>query len=129
MQAKLEHINFTVPDAKATAQFLQVLFGWKVRWEGKALNDGYTVHVGGDDSYLALYSPKPALKGRAPRYDHEGAMNHIGLVVDDLNGAEKSVVALGYVPHNHGDYEPGRRFYFDGPDGVEYELVEYDRAS
>lgn len=26
-----------------------------VRWSGSAKNDGYTVHVGTDDDYLALY--------------------------------------------------------------------------
>ncbi|MGH1413046.1 MAG: VOC family protein [Pelagimonas sp.] len=126
MSARLEHVNFTVPDAKATASFLVTLFGWSVRWEGKALNDGYTAHVGDDDSYLAVYSPKPALKGQSPRYDHSGAMNHIGIVVDDLDAVETTVKALGYIPHNHADYEPGKRFYFDGPDGVEYEIVSYD---
>lgn len=126
MQAKLEHVNITVPDARATAQFLQTLLGWETRWEGAALNDGYTVHVGDEGSYLALYSPKPALKGQAPRYDHSGSLNHIGIVVDDLKAVEDKVAALGYIPHSHADYEPGQRFYFDGPDGVEYEMVSYD---
>ncbi len=126
MLAKLEHVNFTVPDAKATAQFLHTLLGWETRWEGAALNDGYTAHVGNGDTYLALYSPKPALEGQSPPYTHSGAMNHIGIVVDDLDAVEETVKALGYVPHNHADYEPGKRFYFDGPDGVEYEMVSYD---
>ncbi|MBO9466047.1 VOC family protein [Tropicibacter sp. R15_0] len=125
MQAKLEHVNFTVPDPKATALFLETLLGWKTRWEGAAKDDGYTVHVGGDETYLALYAPKGDLAGRAQRYALEGAMNHIGIVVQDLDAVEEKVAALGYVPHNHGDYEPGRRFYFDGPDGIEYEMVSY----
>jgi hypothetical protein len=35
------------------------------------------------------------------------------------------VKAAGYTPFNHGDYEPGRRFYFDGPDNIEIEVVSY----
>ena len=35
------------------------------------------------------------------------------------------MVADGLTPFSHGDYEPGRRFYFLDPDGVEYEVVSY----
>jgi len=42
-----------------------------------------------------------------------------------LEAVEARVKAEGFVPHNHADYEPGRRFYFDGPDGIEYEVVSY----
>ena len=38
------------------------------------------------------------------------------------------MVAAGLVPFNHGDYEPGRRFYFMDPDGIEYEIVSYRPA-
>ena len=33
--------------------------------------------------------------------------------------------AMGYEPHSHADYEPGRRFYFDDEDGIEFEVVSY----
>ena len=48
-----------------------------------------------------------------------------GVTVDDLGAAERRVTQAGYKITLHGDYEPGRRFYFDGPDGVEYEVVSY----
>lgn len=35
------------------------------------------------------------------------------------------MVAAGFTPFNHGDYEPGRRFYFLDGDGIEYEIVSY----
>ena len=47
------------------------------------------------------------------------------MVVDDLRGTEAKVKAAGYTPHNHANYEPGERFYFDGPDGIEFEVVSY----
>ena len=31
----------------------------------------------------------------------------------------------GLTPFSHGDYEPGRRFYFFDPDGIEYEVISY----
>ncbi|SFM24617.1 VOC family protein [Shimia aestuarii] len=123
---KLEHVNICVPDAKSHAAVLMDLFGWKVRWEGPAKDDGYTVHVGDDESYLALYTPAWALKPEAQRYHHQAGLNHVGVVVEDLDTVEARVKAAGYMPHSHADYEPGRRFYFDGPDDVEYEVVSYD---
>ena len=126
MMAQLEHINLTVRNAEQTAQVLVDLFGWHVRWQGPAKDDGFTVHVGTDGTYLALYTPAWDLNPEARRYHHDASMNHIGVVVDDLDAIEKKVVAAGYAPHSHDDYEPGVRFYFDGPDGVEYEVVQYD---
>ena len=122
---RLEHVNVTVPNARATAAILCEIFGWKVRWEGAAIDDGYSVHVGTEDSYLAVYSPARDLIGQASRYDRVGALNHIGIVVPDLAVTEARVKAAGYTPYSHANYEPGERFYFDGPDGVEYEVVSY----
>lgn len=126
MAAKLEHANITVSDPDAFAAFLGDVFDWHVRWEGEGMGGaGRTVHVGSDDAYLALYSEKGALA--APRsYEMPGGLNHIGIVVDDLDASEARVKAAGFAPGKHGDYEPGRRFYFDGPDGIEIEVVAYD---
>ena len=123
--ARIEHVNITVSDPAATAAVLERLFGWAIRWQGSAMDQGYTIHVGTDDSYLALYRPGRSPEGDAVRYTRRGALNHIGLVVEDLDAAEAKVRAAGYTPHSHADYEPGRRFYFDGDDGVEYEVVSY----
>ena len=35
-RAILEHINMTVTDPDKTAQMLSELFGWRVRWSGRA---------------------------------------------------------------------------------------------
>lgn len=123
--AIFEHINITVPDAPATADALVALFGWHIRWQGAAINGGFTVHVGDAERYLALYTPKAAPNSAEPRYSYNSGLNHIGVVVPDLKAAEARVVASGFTPHSHYDYEPGERFYFDGPDGVEFEVVCY----
>lgn len=47
------------------------------------------------------------------------------MTVEDLDAVEAKVIAAGYEPHNHGDYEPGRRFYFHDENGLEYEVVSY----
>lgn len=125
----LEHVNVTVSDAKQTAAMLQNLFDWKVRWEGPSMDgDGYTVHVGTDDGYLAVYSWDRTVDVPIARHTQRGGMNHIGVVVDDLQVAESRVIAAGYRPHAHYDYEPGKRFYFADNDGIEYEVVSYAAA-
>ena len=130
--AQLEHVNITVSDPKKTAQMLIDLFGWQIRWEGPAMaGAGYTVHVGTSDSYVAVYSgakPDQIVPKRDASYMTRGGLNHIGVVVDDLDAVEAKVIAMGLTPQNHADYEPGRRFYFDDPDGVEIEVISYPPA-
>ena len=127
--AHLEHVNLTVSDPKAMAAMLGDLFGWQVRWEGGAIHGGYSIHVGGVDDYVALYSgpggPEAQIEGH-DNYRQRGGLNHIGIVVDDLDAVEKKVIDKGYQTHSHADYEPGRRFYFHAEDGVEIEVITYD---
>lgn len=125
--ATLEHVNFTVPDPKTTAQWLCKLFDWEIRWSGDAIHGGHTVHVGTKDNYLALYTG-PRGKPQAQKhtsYNQIGGFNHVGITVRDLDAVEAKVKSLGFEPHSHADYEPGRRFYFHDNDGVEYEIVSY----
>ncbi len=121
----LEHANFSVSDPQKTADFLCTLFDWRIRWSGDAIHGGHTVHVGGQDSYLAIYAQAEMRKAAPNDYRTVGAMNHIGVVVDDLDAVEARVVAAGFRTTNHGDYEPGRRFYFHDHDGIEFEVVSY----
>jgi catechol 2,3-dioxygenase-like lactoylglutathione lyase family enzyme len=123
--AILEHVNVTVSDPERTANQLCELFGWHIRWQGASLMGGRTVHVGKDDSYLALYTPTKAVSRNGSSYIVRGGLNHIGVVVDDLVETEQRVLAAGFKTHNHGDYEPGRRFYFNDHDDIEFEVVHY----
>ena len=124
MQARLEHVNITVGDADRSAALIEALFGWKVRWAGPSLNGGRTVHVGTNGKYLALYSA-PDGDGAPLGWAKGVPLNHVALEVDDLDAVERRVAAAGLTPFAHGDYEPGRRFYFFDPDGIEFEVVSY----
>ena len=124
---RIEHVNVTVSDPDRAARVMESVFGWKKRWDGPSMNGGRTIHIGSDDHYVALYTardrsygPDDFAKGRP--------LNHIGVLVDDLDDTEARVVAAGLTPFSHGDYEPGRRFYFLDPDGIEYEVVSYSQA-
>ena len=125
--ATLEHVNITVPDPKATAQWLCTLFDWEIRWSGDAIHGGHTVHVGNDQSYLALYTGPQGTPQAAKHtsYNQIGGFNHVGITVEDLDAVEDRVKSHGFEPHSHADYEPGKRFYFHDNDGVEYEIVSY----
>jgi catechol 2,3-dioxygenase-like lactoylglutathione lyase family enzyme len=98
------------------------LCGWHERWRGPSQNGGWTIHVGSERDYLAVHTTGTPL---AQRYVKGAPLNHVGLVVDDLEAAEQVVIAAGLEPFNHMDYEPRRRFYFFDWDGIEFELVNY----
>ena len=125
-QAKLEHVNITVSDPKVTAAWIERVFGWSIRWEGPGMETGYTVHVGEDDTYLALFSYDNPQSAKTESYVTTGGLNHWAVVVDDLATIEDRVKAEGFVAGKHQDYEPGRRFYFHDGDGIEVEVVQYD---
>ena len=121
VKGRIEHVNLTVSDIARSAAFFEKLLGWHERWRGAAMNGGETIHVGEEITYLALYTD---------RQEHAGQkkgrpLNHVGLLVDDLDEAERIVVAEGLEPWGHDDYDPGRRFYFFDWDGIEFELVSY----
>lgn len=126
MPAQLEHANYTVSDPAATARWMQELFGWHIRWEGDAIAGGHTKHVGTDTHYVALYTPGTATSPKHDSYHATGGLNHIAVTVDDLDATERAIKKHGFETSNHGDYEPGRRFYFHDDDGIEYEVVQYD---
>jgi catechol 2,3-dioxygenase-like lactoylglutathione lyase family enzyme len=121
----LEHVNLTVNDVDRSADFYSKVFGFHRRWEGAGGLGGRTVHVGTDTTYLALWQPTRAPEGGFD-FDRRGnGFNHIGIVVDDLDEVESRLHDLGVETFNHGDYEPGRRFYFEDPDEIEVEVVSY----
>jgi catechol 2,3-dioxygenase-like lactoylglutathione lyase family enzyme len=120
--AFIEHVNLTVSDARRSAQLMIDLFGWRIRWQGPARDGGSVIHVGDDRSYIAFFSEAAGYPGPWPKGE---PLNHVALVVDDLDAIERRVIAAGLTPFSHADYEPGRRFYFFDFDGIEFEMVSY----
>lgn len=120
----IEHVNVTVSDPERSAALMAAIFGWRERWRGPARDGGTTIHVGSDSAYVALYTG-PGGEHAALRYPKGEPLNHVGIQVDDLDAIEAEVIAAGLVPFAHADYDPGRRFYFLDPDGIEYEVVSY----
>ena len=125
-QAQLEHVNYSTPDPIKTAQLLVDLFDWKIRWQGTAMETGFSVHVGNEAQYIALYCPAEPLTALRDPHSVKGGLNHIGICVSDIDETEAKVKMMGFTPYSHGDYEPGRRFYFTDGAGTEFEIVSYD---
>ena len=121
---RIEHVNITVADPARTSALMEALFDWHVRWSGPSQNGGHTIHVGSDDHYIALYTGR-GVAYTADDFTKGQPLNHIGVEVDDLDALEAKVVTAGLKPFGHDDYDPGRRFYFLDPDGIEYEVVSY----
>ena len=119
---QIEHANLTVTDPQRSAALFEKLCGWHERWRGPAMNGGETIHVGSETSYLSLYTNPQASGG----YRKGAPLNHVGLVVDDLDAAEQVVIEAGLEPFSQGRYEPGpRTVYFFDWDGIEFEVVSY----
>ena len=123
--SRVEHANITVSNAARSAAVLGQIFQWSIRWEGPAMLGGYTIHLGSNDSYIALYQRRDHWVDIDYLWEKGLPLNHTGVVVDDITDVESRVVAAGLLPFNHGDYAPGKRFYFLDPDGIEFEVISY----
>ncbi len=125
---RLEHANVTVTDPRATARWLCDVFGWDIRWEGAGMQTGYTVHVGSDESYVALFTFDSPNAPRPASYRTTGMLNHLAVFTDeDIGAVETRVRDAGFEPINHADYAPGRRFYFLDGDGIEWEVASHQQ--
>ena len=121
---RLEHANITVSDSRETAAWLVDVFNWHVRWQGAAMQTGYTVHVGTEDSYVALFSFGESERSALESYRTIGMLNHLAVFTqEDIGAVERRVESAGFKPTNHADYAPGRRFYFHNGDGIEWEVA------
>ena len=108
-------------------QFYCSLFDDQVRWRGQLADGRPAAHVGDGRNYIALFQ---GLKPSPNENNYRAAgFNHFGFVVDSLDSTMGRLRELGVTPGPVQDYEPGRRSYFFDPNGVEIELVEYDRVS
>ena len=120
---QLEHINITVSDNEAFAKTLTDLFGWQEKWRGRGM-EGHSILIGSDSTYVALYTPDYELSETVPMYKHKAALNHIGIITDDLDKARDTVVENGFTIHTEVELAPTKRLYFF-LQGVEIEVAEY----
>jgi hypothetical protein len=130
---RLEHLNVTLTDLDRATRALQAIVpSWSVRgagtWEDGQGGLHAWRHVGDDFQYLSLYETPP---GRAlAASGGRSALNHLGLVVDDLDAALARLRALGIALDHVGGGTTHRRsaYVVIEPERLQIELVAYDSA-
>lgn len=126
---KIEHLNITVPDIDEALAFLSIVApDFQVRKDVKSPDRHRWAHVGNEQSYFALQEPH--LDSITPNsvqktYKNCG-VNHIGLVVENLESIEANLIEQGYCRGIFALEETYRkRAYFFDKAGFEWELTEF----
>ena len=127
MKIRLEHANLLVRDVDGMLRFLQTAFpAFRVRREGKGSLGQRWLHVGTDDTYIALNEATEAPADSWVPYCGKPGLNHLGYEVDDVEALRRRLAEAGYrdstVPNQH---PHRRRVYFYDCEGNDWELVEY----
>ena len=125
MFCRLEHANITVKSIDEGVRFLTAAFpdfqprggheGEQKRW----------LHVGTDETYIALEEMTETTVSNRKPYRDVG-INHVGFVVDDLDGLISRLENAGYKTGDLAeeiDYR--KRTYVFDDNGVEWEFVQY----
>ena len=126
MAIRLEHANLTVRDIEGMIRFLQTAFPeFRVRGEG-ICNDCRWVHVGTDETYLALNQAYAEPEKRWTPYRGLPGVNHLAYEVQDVEALCKRMKAAGYRDSTPPNKHPHRkRRYFYDAEGNDWEFVEY----
>jgi len=125
--ARLEHANLAVRDVDAAIRFVQTAFPeFRVRREGKGWTGARWVHIGTDETYLALNEARSEPAEPWVPYAGKPGLNHLGYEVADVDALRSRMVRAGYpdstVPNDH----PARkRVYFHDAEGNDWEFVQY----
>ncbi len=120
----LEHANITVNDLQEAIKFFQTAFPhFKIRGGGN--NEREWVHIGDDNTYIALNQAKQNDLGVSKNYDSVG-INHLGFVVANVEEIANNLLSRGYKRDFPKQVERFRiRDYFADKDGNQYEFVQY----
>lgn len=121
----LEHANITVNDIDELLAFLQLaLPEYKIRGGGEH-NGRKWVHIGTEETYLALNEATVDNDGSDNRYTKNG-LNHLGFVVEDVESVAQRLEEKGYKRSYPKTVQKFRiRDYFYDKAGNEYEFVQY----
>jgi catechol 2,3-dioxygenase-like lactoylglutathione lyase family enzyme len=127
MTARLEHANLTVRDIDAVVGFIVTAFPeFRLRHDGIGADGNRWVHVGTDDTYLALSLAARDTAPQAPPYQGHAGLNHLAYEVDDVDAVRARLRAAGFLESGLADAHPHRRrVYFYDPDGNDWEFVQY----
>ena len=127
MPCRLEHANICVRDIEPMIRFLKTAFPeFQVRGEGTSRDGSRWVHVGTDDTYIALGLATADSGRQWVPYRGEPGVNHLAYEVDDADSLRARLNAAGYQESTPPNAHPHRRrVYFYDPEGNDWEFVQY----
>jgi catechol 2,3-dioxygenase-like lactoylglutathione lyase family enzyme len=99
---------------------------FRVRGEGNSRDGTRWIHLGTDDTYIALGEAKADSKRHWMPYVGEPGVNHLAYEVDDVESLRVRLKAAGYRESTPPNAHPHRkRVYFYDPEGNDWEFVQY----
>ncbi|HEV3137516.1 MAG TPA: VOC family protein [Pirellulales bacterium] len=133
MAIRMEHANICARDIEGMIRFLRTAFpDFRMRGEGRSEDGLRWVHVGTDETYIALNDASAEPDEPWVPYVGRPGVNHLGFEIDDVASMRDRLKSAGYresTPPNSHPYR--KRLYFYDPEGNDWEFVEYlteDRA-
>lgn len=127
MTIRMEHANLHVRDFSGAVRFLKAAFPeFRVRSESVGDDGLRWMHIGTDDTYIALNETHAGSEGIKQPYDAKPGVNHLGFEVDDVDALRQRLAAEGFRDSTYPNRHPYRkRVYFYDADGNDWEFVEY----
>jgi catechol 2,3-dioxygenase-like lactoylglutathione lyase family enzyme len=127
MLVRLEHANLCVRDIPAMIRFLQTAFpDFRQRGEGTSQDGTRWVHLGTDETYIALGQSSVNSGQHWTPYEGVPGVNHLAYEVDDVDALCLRMTAAGYKNSTPPNAHPHRkRLYFYDPEGNDWEFVQY----
>ena len=127
MTVRLEHANLCVHDIDGVSRFLQTAFpDFRVRHDTTDETGVRWVHVGTDETYIALNQAKAEAERRGNPYKGRPGLNHLAYEVDDLDALHDRLIAGGYRESAVSSTHPHRkRVSFNDDEGNDWEFVQY----
>ena len=108
-------------------RFLQTAFPeFRVRGQGISPDGSRWVHIGGQETYIALSPAK--VEPEKPWMPYRGmvGVNHLAYEVDDVEAVRVRMKSAGYKDSTPPNAHPYRkRKYFYDPEGNDWEFVQY----
>lgn len=117
MRVSLDHVHIFASDVSATVRFFSQMFGASCVWDDEAAGVR-NVRLAIGNSFLHLYDQPPkGMRG--------GAMHHIGIETDDLEGLVARMASQGYAFRNEIRRTPNYSYVMvSAPDDLLIELFE-----
>lgn len=117
MQIALDHVHIFATDVAATIAFFRTMFDATLVWDEDAAGVR-TVRLRMGDGFIHVYEQSPKL----PR---GGAMHHVGIATDDLDGLVSRMTRNGHTFRNAIREQSKFRYIMTaGPDDLLIELFQ-----